>query len=74
MQQSRRYSLPEYDYDENLVDAQMTQKFVEGIGFCGWKEDAILNPSDILRTRRGEISKRINEEHKACLDRKKKPR
>ena len=67
MKKSRRLFLADVDYDEELIAAQMSQKFVEGIGFYGWKEGAIVDPADISGTRPGEGSRSVREEHRSVL-------
>lgn len=70
MKKSRRSKLPEYDYDERLVDAQMEHKFVEGIGFSGYRKDAIIDPADILKTHPRQIADSVRQEHEDALRRK----
>ena len=55
------------DYDHDLVYAQMEQKLVEGIGFVGWKEGAIVDPGEIINGRPGEAARAIRENERAVL-------
>lgn len=57
------------DYDEELVTDQMNQKFVEGMGFSGWKEGAIIDPGEIVGSRPGDVSRWVAEEDEAVLKR-----
>jgi hypothetical protein len=57
------------DYDEELVAAQMNIKLVEGIGFSGWREDAIIDPAEIVGSRPGQVSRWVSEQHEAVLTR-----
>jgi hypothetical protein len=71
MRKSIRYDLKPFDYDENLVKAQMAIRLVEGIGFSGYREDAILDPGDVFLTNiPGQISRRVDLEHQEALMRK----
>jgi len=61
--------LPTDDYDVELVYAQMEQKLVEGIGFCGWREGAIIDPSKIIGGRPGDADRALREREKKVLRR-----
>ncbi len=67
MKKSRRLFLPIDDYDNELIIDQMTQKFVQGTGFCGWNESAIIDPSEIVGSSSGRVSSAVTEEHEAVL-------
>jgi len=72
MEKSRGLDLKPTNYDENLVDAQMALHFVEGIGFGGYRPEAIIDPAEIFKTKSGEVGKKVSEEHEAVLRRKAK--
>jgi|GEM_PF-6782007 hypothetical protein len=67
MGESKRLFLPTDDFDNGVVDAQMTQKFVQGTGFCGWAESAILDPAEISGTRPEEVARSVSAEHENVL-------
>jgi hypothetical protein len=67
MKKSRRLFLPDDDYDRDLVTAQMRQKFVMGMGFCGSNEGAITDPLEIVGKAPSEVAGKIRKAHEAVL-------
>jgi hypothetical protein len=59
--------LPTDDYDVELVYAQMEQKLVEGIGFCGWREGAINDPGKIIGERPGDADRALRQRERKVL-------
>ena len=61
--------LPNDDYDVKLVYAQMNQRLVEGIGFCGWKEGAVIDPGEITGKDFGDADRAMRERERRVLKR-----
>jgi len=40
---------------------------VQGTGFCGWAESAILDPAEISGTRPEEVARSVSAEHENVL-------
>ena len=59
--------LPTDDYDHELVQDQMKLKMVEGIGYCGWSEEAIIDPGEIIGHLPGTTAQAVSKEHEKIL-------
>lgn len=60
--------LPTDDYDVELVYAQMEQKLVEGIGFCGLREGETVDPGTIVGNRPGEADRALRAREREVLE------
>ncbi len=69
MKTSKRLFLPSDDFDNGLVRAQMAQKFVHGTGFCGWEENAVIDPAEIIGIRPDEVRQAISKEDESVIKR-----
>jgi len=59
--------LPTDDYDRELVQDQMKLKSVEGIGYCGWYEEATIDPGEIIGHSPGATAQAVSQEHQEVL-------
>jgi hypothetical protein len=64
--------LPTDDYDVELVYAQMDQKLVEGIGFCGWREGVVVDPEELIGDRPGAADRALRARERKVLNQSKR--